>query len=345
MMMLPLHSENFTGGAAADETVLSVVITAYTIRRLPDALEAIESLGRQTYPDMEIVFVAEGQEDLAQRVEAFAQDKRIHNLRVIRKDGPAGLTFARNTGVEHARGRFIAFLDDDAVAAPNWAEQLVQTFASFPEAIGLTGQALPLWMEREALWFPDELDWILGSTRFTGWRELRVVRNAAGVNMAFRREAFEYCRFSTAFTAGNQGDLSGVKRGLVGDDTLFSLEVCARTGRPILFNPAVVVHNKVYPYRLDPQYVRRRAFWEGYTKATLVRSSGSDYSMRLSTEADLLRRILAGLLPRTVWQLFARPRVALRRLSLTMTVLFHSALGYTAGRLGFAGPLLMQRYS
>jgi hypothetical protein len=197
----------------------------------------------------------------------------------------------------------------------------------------------------EVSWFPDELDWILGSTRFTGWRELRVVRNAAGVNMAFRREAFEYCRFSTALTAGNQGDPGGIKRGLVGDDTLFSLEVCERTGRPILFNPAVVVQNKVYPYRLKPEYVRRRAFWEGYTKATLVRSSGSDYSMRLSTEADLLRRILLGLLPRTMWQLFARPRLALRRLSLTVTVLFYSALGYVAGRLGFAGPLLAQRYS
>jgi len=324
--------------------MLSVVVTGYTMQRLPDVIEAIGSLSRQTYCDMEIIFVAEGPEELAQRVGVFGRETGIHNLRVIPNDGPNGLTFARNVGVEHARGRFIAFLDDDAVAAPDWAEQLVQTFVAFPEAIGLTGQALPLWLGEEAHWFPDELDWILGSTRFTGWREVRVVRNVAGVNMAFRKEAFEYCRFSTALTAGNQGDAGGIKRGLVGDDTLFSLEACERTGRPILFNPAVVVHNKVYPYRLQPEYVRRRAFWEGYTKATLVRSSGSDYTIRLSTETDLLRRILFGLLPRTMCQLFARPRLALRRLSLTATVLFHSALGYAAGRLGFSGPLLMQRY-
>jgi glycosyltransferase involved in cell wall biosynthesis len=325
--------------------MLSVVVTGYTMQRLPDVIEAIVSLSRQSYRDMEIIFVAEGPEELAQCVEAFAHDAGIHNLRVIRNDGPAGLTFARNAGVEHARGRFIAFLDDDAVAASDWVEQLVQTFVSFPKAIGLTGQALPLWLGEEPHWFPDELDWILGSTRFTGWREVRVVRNAAGVNMAFRREAFEYCRFSTALTAGNQGDTGGIKRGLVGDDTLFSLEASERTGRPILFNPAVVVYNKVYPYRLKPEYVRRRAFWEGYTKATLVRSSGSDHSMQLTTEVDLLRRILLGLLPRTMWQLVARPRLASRRLSLTVTVLLHAALGYAAGRLGFAGPLLTQRYS
>ncbi len=345
MRVAPSHPANLPGDATARDPMLSVVVTGYTLQRLPDVIEAIESLSQQTYRDLEIIFIAEGPEELAQRVEAFAQNTGIHNLRVIRNDGPSGLTFARNAGVEHARGILIAFLDDDAVAALDWAEQLVQTFASFPEAIGLTGQALPLWLGEEAHWFPDELDWILGSTRFTGWREVRVVRNAAGVNMAFRKEAFEFCRFSAALTAGNQGDPGGIKRGLVGDDTLFSLEACERTGRPILFNPAVVVHNKVYPYRLKPEYVRRRAFWEGYTKASLVRSCGSDYSIRLSTEVDLLRRIFLGLLPRTMWELFARPRLAFKKLSLTVTVLFHSALGYAAGRVGFAGLFLTQRYS
>lgn len=313
--------------------------------RLPDALEAIESLNRQTCRDLEIIFVAEGPEELAEDVETFARDASIANLRVVRNDGPAGLTFARNVGIQHARGDIVAFFDDDAVAAPDWAEHVVKTFEAHPEAIGLTGQALPLWRGEEAPWFPDELDWLLGSTRFTGWRELRRVRNAAGANMAFRKEAFEECRFSTILTAGNQGDPVGIKRGLLGDDTLFSLEVCARTGRPILFNPSVVVQNKVYPYRLKAEYVRRRAFWEGYTKAILVRSSGSDYSIRLSTETGLLRRILLGLLPRTMWQLVKRPAPAWRRLSLTVSVLFHLSLGYAAGRFPFLSRAVVQQYS
>jgi cellulose synthase/poly-beta-1,6-N-acetylglucosamine synthase-like glycosyltransferase len=331
--------------AASGGPVLSVVMTGYTMRRLPDVLEAIESLSRQTYRDLEIIFVAEGPEELAERVETIARNMGIANLRVVRNSGPPGLTFARNVGVQYARGNLIAFFDDDAVAAPDWAEHLVKTFDIHPEAIGLTGQALPLWRGEEAPWFPDELDWILGSTRFTGWRELRAVRNALGANMAFRREAFEHCRFSIVLVGGNQGDPVGIKRGLVGDDTLFSLEVCASTGRPILFNPSVVVHNKVYPYRLKSEYVRRRAFWEGYTKATLVRSSGSDYSIRLSTETGLLRRILLCLLPRTMWQLLDRPAQAWRQLSFTVAVLFHLSLGYAAGRFPFLSRLVVQKYS
>jgi glycosyltransferase involved in cell wall biosynthesis len=326
-------------------SLLSVVVTGYTVRRLADIFEAIDSLIRQTYRELEIIFVAEGPEELAYRVEAFAREAGIPNLRVIRNTGTAGLTFARNLGVDHARGEVVAFLDDDAVAAPNWAEQLVKTLKAHPEAIGITGQALPLWPGEDAPWFPDELDWLLGSTRFTGWRELRAVRNALGVNMAFRREAFAHCRFSTTLAAGNQGDIVGIKKGLVGDDTLFSLEVRARTRRPILFDPSVVVYHKVYPYRLKPEYVRRRAFWEGYTKATLVRSSGSDYSIRLSTETDLLRRILLGLLPRTIWQLLNQPAHAWRRLSLTVSVLFHLSLGYAAGRFSFLSRAVVQQYS
>jgi glycosyltransferase involved in cell wall biosynthesis len=345
MTVAPQDPPNRAGGVPVGDVVLSVVVTGYTMRRLPDVLEAVESLNRQTYRDLEIIFVAEGPEELADRVETFARDTNMANLRVVRNDGPAGLTFARNVGVQHARGDFVAFFDDDAVAAPDWAEHLIRTFDAYPEAIGLTGQALPFWRGEDAPWFPDELDWLLGSTRFTGWRELRPVRNAAGANMAFRREAFAHCRFSTIMAAGNQGDPVGMKRGLLGDDTLFSLEVCARTGRSILFNPTVVVHNKVYPYRLKPEYVRRRAFWEGYTKATLVRSSGRDYPIRLSTETALLRRILLGLLPRTMWQLTDRPAQAWRRLSLTVTVLFHLSLGYAAGRFPFLSRAVVQQYS
>jgi glycosyltransferase involved in cell wall biosynthesis len=330
-------------GGSGCNPLVSVVITGYTLQRLPDILEALTSLIRQTYRDLEIIFVADGTEDLADRVEVFARDACANNLKIIRNDGPAGLTYARNVGIEHAQGEVIAFFDDDAVAAHDWAARLVQTFLAFPQGIGLTGHALPLWLGEEAAWFPDELDWLLGSTRFTGWHGLRVVRNAAGANMAFRREAFQHCRFSSTIVAGNQGDPTGIKRGLVGDDTLFSLEVCARTGRPIIFDPEVIVYHKVRPYRLLPEYIRRRAFWEGYTKAYLVRFS-KGYLIRLSTEGDLLRRIMLGLFPRTLCQLITRPALAWKRLSLIVSVLFHTTLGYAAGRLGFANRALTHRY-
>ena len=42
--------------------------------------------------------------------------------------GPGGLSGARNTGVAAARGEVVAFLDDDAVAAPDWLEHLLRPY-------------------------------------------------------------------------------------------------------------------------------------------------------------------------------------------------------------------------
>ncbi len=345
MTVLPESATSSPANVLGSEPLISVIITSYTLRRLPDALESISSLSRQTHRRIEIIFVPEGPAELKDRVEAFARERGIVNLRIVLNQGPRGLSYARNVGVGEARGDIIAFVDDDIVAANDWAERIVETFIAWPEAIGLTGQALPVWCGEKVNWFPPELDWVLGSTQFTGWRELRVVRNAFGMNMAFRREAFRYARFSESHVGGNQGDPSGIKRGLLGDDTQFSLDLLVRTGRPILFAPNVTVYNKVHPYRLRPEFVRRRAFWEGYTKATLVRNHRAGSPMKLSNEAALLKRILLGLIPRTLGRLVWHPVTTWLTLTFTTTVLFHLALGYLSARCAVIGRALVNRYA
>jgi glycosyltransferase involved in cell wall biosynthesis len=322
--------------ASENHPLVSVIITSYSLRRFSDLLEALQSLGQQTYTNVEIIFVGEGPEKLCERVEAFGRERSIPRLRTVANDGRPGLSFARNVGVSHAHGEIIAFVDDDAVPARDWTERIVQAFLSRPEIIGVTGQAIPLWMDEGTQWFPEEFDWIIGSTRFTGWKEVRPVRNAAGVNMAFRQEAFQHCRFSEVFAGGNQGDPTGTKGGLVGDDTLFSLELYAETKRPILFDPRVRVYNKVYAHRLRSRFVRQRAFWEGYTKGTLVRLYSKDQMVKLSTEFSLLRRVLFRFFPRALWQLTYDRPTAWRKLTLAVYVLFHVGLGYLAA--SFPGP-------
>lgn len=330
--------------ASENHPLVSVVITSYSLRRFSDLLEALESLGQQNYTNTEIIFVGEGPEKLCERVEVFGREKDIPSLRTVFNDGRPGLSFARNVGVQHAHGKIVAFIDDDAVAAKDWIQSIVQVFLSKPEVIGVTGHAIPLWMDEGTQWFPEEFDWIIGSTRFTGWKEARPVRNAAGVNMAFRQEAFQHCRFSEEFAGGNQGDPTGTKSGLVGEDTLFCLELYAKTKRPIFFDPRVRVHNKVYAHRVEPRFVRRRAFWEGYTKGALVRLYSRDTQVKLSTEFSLLRRILFRFFPRVLCQFAHSPGVALRSLALAMDVLFHVGLGYLAATFPKPGSWVARRY-
>lgn len=65
-------------------------------------------------------------------------------LKVIRQEN-AGPAVARNAGVRHARGEFVAFTDDDCLPTPNWLETLVQAGRENPEALvgGTTFNGIP----------------------------------------------------------------------------------------------------------------------------------------------------------------------------------------------------------
>ncbi len=336
------NTGRFSPNGSADGPLISVVFTTYTLDRLPDVEELLESLQRQSYPNLELIFVAERQPELAGRVKAFARQRGIQNLKVVFNDGEAGLSPARNLGVQHARGDIIAFIDDDAIPFPDWAHNISQSYAD-PAVIGLTGPGLPLWQDDSLRWLPEEFYWIVSCTAFTGWNEKRPVRSAWGMNMSFRREAFDHCRFSHS-TGQTNGGFEAWKAGPF-DDAEFSINLRLRTGRPVLFDPAVRVRHKVYTYRLTSRFIRGQSFWQGYTKAILRRAYAADEDVRsLSREYDLLRRIVRHFLPRTLAQLATSPAVAWRRLRLTSSVLFHVGVGYLAGSWPRLGRLITRFY-
>ena len=66
----------------------------------------------------------------------------------VREERP-GLDVARNTGARIATGDIIAYIDDDVVVHPHWAERLVAAFDS-KEIWALTGLVLPGELETAA---------------------------------------------------------------------------------------------------------------------------------------------------------------------------------------------------
>ena len=326
--------------------LLTVVITGYALDRLADIKELMDSLQAQTYTNLEIIFVGEGTRDLGREVAAHGQQRGLTNLRVLFNEGLAGLAPARNLGIAQARGEIIAFIDDDAIALPNWAGEAVKSFAADQSIIGLTGPAFPKWEGEAVEWFPPEFYWIISCSGWFDGHGVRTVRNAWGMNMAFRREAFDHCSFDERL-GGNMGAADGSKLGLLGEDTLFSTRIRAATGRPILYNPRVQVLHRVYGYRFKSRFVRRRAFWEGYTKAWLRKLQRQDGGLAggdLATEYALLRRIALAFFPRLMLGFARAPRRSWWQLCLAADALGHLALGYVAGSLPVLGRALCRRY-
>jgi glycosyltransferase involved in cell wall biosynthesis len=111
--------------------LVSVVIPTYNYARFVG--EAVESALGQTYPSVEVIVVDDGSTDETQDVlRKFG--KAIINVRKANQ----GLSAARNTGIAHAHGAFIAFLDSDDIWLP---EKLTRQLALFDGAptVGLVG--------------------------------------------------------------------------------------------------------------------------------------------------------------------------------------------------------------
>lgn len=325
--------------------LLSVVVCSYTADRLDDTCELLEALQAQTYRPLETIFVADNSPELAALVRRYGRERRLSGLRVVLNDGRPGLAAARNRGVEEARGQVIAFIDDDALPFPDWGKEIMRTLQDDEGMVGVTGPAYPLWEDRSLAWLPEEFYWII-SCPTDGWlgcQQVREVRNAWGMNMAFRREAFLACRFPEGFGYAHSGQ-EAASANLLGEDTAFSVLLRRRTGKRIVFNPRVRVRHRVYRQRLAPSAVRRRAFWEGYTKARLRQTADRQQALDLGPEGALLRRIALRFFPRALAGLPRQPGRSLRELRLAADALGHVALGYAAARLPPLGRALCARY-
>src|SRR5436190_12490052 len=117
----------------------SVVICAYTLDRWDDLTAAIAAVQKQTVAPHEVIVVADHNPNLQAR--AIAE---LPNVTVVPNHEPAGLGGARNSGLAAATGSYIAFLDDDAIAADDWLERLAAGYAD-PAVVGIGGAILPTW--------------------------------------------------------------------------------------------------------------------------------------------------------------------------------------------------------
>lgn len=100
--------------------LISVIIPVYKVEKY--LCRCVDSVLAQTYEKLEIILVDDGSPDNCPAMcDAYAgQDKRI---RVIHQEN-AGLSGARNAGIDAAGGEWMAFVDSDDYLAPDFLEGL-----------------------------------------------------------------------------------------------------------------------------------------------------------------------------------------------------------------------------
>lgn len=102
---------------------VSVIIPAYNAKIFVG--RAIQSVQKQTDQDFEIIIIDDASQDnTVQVINSYvAQDSRIKLIQRTENGGPSA---ARNSGLEKAKGKWVAILDADDIFKPKRLESLIQ---------------------------------------------------------------------------------------------------------------------------------------------------------------------------------------------------------------------------
>lgn len=263
---------------------VAVVICAHLWERAQQLKEAIDSVRRQTRSPEEIIVVLDGCPSLeAELRRAYAE------ITVIALPGPSGLATARNLGVAAATADTVLFLDDDAIAAPDWVELLAAAVEE-EGILGASGCSLPIWGGRRPVWLADEFLWTVGCS-YRGQPVARArVRNVYGGCCGLRRQIFTELEGYDARMGRSPSSAGG------GEEA----ELCLRAQErwpegSFIYEPSASIRHHVPVARLRAGYVLRRAYDEGKMKATVARLHRGGLLPERRFAAGLPLSILSGL--------------------------------------------------
>jgi len=315
--------------AAAEGSTFSIVFTSYTVDRLEDICQLLNSIGEQAYPNLETVFVADQSQELAERVREYAEGISLP-LQVLLNRGELGVNVCRNIGITATHGEIVALVDDDVVLFPDWAKEMVKSYCQDPSILAVTGPALPLWEEEAMSWFPREFYWMWGCTVWD-WEEIREIRNVGGMNCSFKREALiEAGLYRPGI--GPQGGEEKIKWfHPSGEEVELSLRIRKLVnGAKLIFNPKVKVLHRVHKSRFNWGFIIKRAFRFGYSKHYVEELFRHDFRTDpvLDLEREHLKHILSRMTVALLKEFWRRPLLASRKLLVAIAGTLFAGFGY-----------------
>lgn len=235
------------------EAISLIVCTHNRAGMLPACVAAAsrQTLGRRDY---EVIVVDNASTDHTAAIVRAMRGVGGVKVRYVRCER-LGLSRARNAGARAARAPVAAYIDDDAMAAPDLLERLLEVYEAHPEA-GCVGGTVELAMP------PGKPEWLTGdfdgyySAYRPGGREPRKLAGAweypYGANVSFRKEAMRDAGYFRVWMGRTGNDFAG------GEEIDLASRV-ARLGWEIYAQPRAAVRHVILPERVKWEHIAKSA--------------------------------------------------------------------------------------
>jgi glycosyltransferase involved in cell wall biosynthesis len=247
----------------------SVIIATYN--RAADLELTLESLaGLRPDGPWEVLVVDNNSTDDTRRVVERARTAFPAPLHYLFEE-KQGRSPALNAGIRAARGEIIATTDDDVRVPADWlvaAGRALDTLQC--DYVG--GRVMPIWGAPPPRWLATRpgRQWAVIALLDYGPQPLEFgARVPLGVNMAFRRDAFDRAGLLDPETGRKAGTLLGQE----------VREWCIRArqaGVRGFYTPTMAVEHVIPASRLRKAYFRRWFYWRGISRARLYERAGLD---------------------------------------------------------------------
>ncbi len=257
----------------------SVVIATYN--RCQDLRDTLGSLAALR-PDAawEVIVVDNNSTDATRRVVEEAAPSFPAPLRYV-FEREQGRSPALNAGILQSRGSIIVTTDDDVRVESDWLNRAAEALEALNcDYVG--GKVLPIWGGPRPAWLPEHggKHWAVIALLDYGPEPIEFgARVPLGVNMAFRRTAFDRAGLLDPNTGRKAGTLLGQE----------VREWCIRAraaGVRGFYAPHLMIRHIIPASRLNKAYFRRWFYWRGISRARLYATSGLDMEAPERTALD-----------------------------------------------------------
>ncbi|MGO4549196.1 glycosyltransferase [Paenibacillus sp. 2TAB23] len=267
---------------------MKVTVAICTHNRAKDTGEAIESVLVQNYEPEQIEIVVIDNRSTDNTAEVVGSLARLHGSRVrYVLENKLGLSVARNRAIKEAKGEYILFLDDDALASPGWVRHIVEVFESSPDIGCVGGRIDPIWEVAEPDWIPEEHRSVFTILDYADKvKEMPAPAIPYGANVAFRTSVFRHFK-------PFREDLGRVGTNLLSSE---ESELIARIREryTVFYTPHASVQHKIAKERTTKKWFLKRIFWQGVSDA--VKRQDRSFTMIVKHVIRMVQAVGASLL-------------------------------------------------